>query len=182
MLALCASIEVPLKSPFLRLHHWFALNFYRDLSSANKLKDELISAHLNATWDKFAGDRMPTGRVQAAIDVVVEKEIEMAKQEGRPVAHNTQDIRDELFGILVAGHDTTAMTVSWGLKFLTENQRVQQHLRTVLEGEFQRAEQEGDNPSAVKIAATSIPYLDAVIEEIHRCACTVPSLARMTMA
>jgi len=71
----------------------------------------------------------------------------MAKKEGRQPQYDTPVIRDELFGFLVryrtlkalseictdlylfclqvAGHDTTSITVCWGLKFLTAYQQAQ---------------------------------------------------------
>jgi cytochrome P450 len=39
-------------------------------------------------------------------------------------SHDLQTIRDELFGFLVAGHDTTSTTLCWGVKFLTQHQEV----------------------------------------------------------
>lgn len=46
---------------------------------------------------------------------------------------DSQMMRDEVFGFLVAGHDTTGAVMEWTLKWLTAEQRVQKKLRSELQ-------------------------------------------------
>lgn len=80
--------------------------------------------------------------------------------------------------LLVAGHETTATTTTWGLKYLADDQEVQNRLRraiiTVL------ADSTASKiPSAAQIVAADIPYLDATIAEILRCGRTTTGAVRV---
>ena len=77
--------------------------------------------------------------------------------------------KDELFGFLVAGHETTSSAVTWGIKYLVDNPKIQQRLRAVLHTEFSDVVATGRNPSAEEIVKRELPYLDAILEEILRC-------------
>ena len=88
----------------------------------------------------------------------------MAKKEGRAPEWDTPDIRDELFGFLVAGHDTSSTSLLWAFKRLSDNQHVQDKLRAALRTAYPRAVAAGELPTAKEISTTRIPYLDAVIE------------------
>lgn len=87
-----------------------------------------------------------------------------------------------MFGFVITGHDTTTTTILWGLKFLADHQRPQRHLRLVLQTYFDLAKAQNRDPSVQEIIHTSIPYLDAVIEEILRCATTIPCIDRQATA
>jgi len=86
----------------------------------------------------------------------------------------------QIFGFIVAGHDTTSGTVSWGLKLIADNPKAQTSLRSALEKAHTAALAEGRSPSVAEIVDTSIPYLEASIEEILRCGGTVPLVTRST--
>lgn len=106
--------------------------------------------------------------VKCALDLILQREAQMAKKENRPAQWDTADIRDELFGFLVAGHDTSSTTLLWILKALSGNQDVQLKLRTALHEAFSHPHAAGELPTAQEISNAKIPYLDAVIEEVHR--------------
>ncbi|KAJ9630460.1 hypothetical protein H2203_000981 [Taxawa tesnikishii (nom. ined.)] len=86
----------------------------------------------------------------------------------------------ELFGFLIGGHETSSTTITWGLKFLSDHPQVQHKLRSVLRASFSSAASAKTNPSCKEILTTSIPYLDACIEEVLRCGLTVPGAVRVT--
>lgn len=44
----------------------------------------------------------------------------------------SQTLRDEIFGFLVAGHDTAGAVMQWTLRWLTAEQRVQRKIRSEL--------------------------------------------------
>lgn len=74
----------------------------------------------------------------------------------------------QLFGFLVAGHDTTSATMSWGVKLLAHHPAAQSRLRKSLRSAFSNAIAGDRLPSVREITGTSVPYLDAAIEEILR--------------
>ncbi|KAI8943628.1 hypothetical protein NX059_001613 [Plenodomus lindquistii] len=84
---------------------------------------------------------------------------------------------DELFELLITGHDTTASTIAWALKYLTDNPKPQSQLRHTLYATFPSTSQ---LPSAKDIFTASVPYLDAVIAETLRISNTGPVSFRQT--
>ncbi|KAK5122321.1 hypothetical protein LTR85_004232 [Meristemomyces frigidus] len=180
IMTLSNSIEIAMNSPIPRLHHGLALKLMPSLVSARKVKDQLLKRHLDAAWGRLQNDEKEEA-VKSAMDLVIQREAIMAKKEGRAAQYDTQAVRDELFGFLVAGHETTATTICWGLKLLTKHEAAQQKVRSVLQAEFQRAREAGENPTVEEIAKSNIPYLDATLEEIHRCGGTISSNIRTAL-
>ena len=168
ILTLTHSLEIATTSPVPRWHHWFALKFYPSLVSAGKHKDKLIRDRLEGAWQKFTKAPSTERKVSSALDYIVQREVTMAKKENRPPQYDTPAIKDELFGFLIAGHDTTSTTITWGLKHLTTNQQVQSKLRSALRAHYKRAHEAGEMPTVEEIVKADIPYLDATIEEFSR--------------
>jgi len=75
-------------------------------------------------------------------------------------------IVDQLCTLLVAGHDTTAIGLTWALYFLHEGRHTLARLRSELEG--------GADP----VSRTSAPYLAAVCNEALRMHPVVPIVVR----
>ncbi|TVY45213.1 Cytochrome P450 monooxygenase [Lachnellula occidentalis] len=168
------SIRIPLNSLFPQFHHWFALKYYPYLVAAGRHKDEMIGSALKAAEQKFSTQKLEesvelTAGLTCAVDLVTCKEIKMAQKEGRAPLIDSRVIRDELFGFMLGGYETTSTNACWGLKFLIKHQDVQDKLRTALRSGFQRASQAGENPTIEEITTTNIAYLDAVIAEVMRC-------------
>lgn len=84
----------------------------------------------------------------------------------------------QIIGFIVAGHDTTSTTLTWGIKFLADSPLVQNQLREALQIAHATAFVERRSLTIQEITGTSIPYLDAVMEEILRCAGTISILER----
>lgn len=172
ILTLTDSMEIPIGSPFPKQHHRFALTFYPYLVSALKDKNALLKARLREAWQTFSkasiGDDEKDDRVKSALDLIVAKEAQMARKEDRAPAYDTPAIRDELYGFLVAGNETTSTTVMWALKYLTAYPHVQKQLRSALESAFAAAKENDSIPSADEIVKSQVPYLDAFIAETLR--------------
>ena len=117
-------------------------------------------------------------KVSSALYLVVAREIAIAEREVRPRQHDTLTIKDELFGFLVAGHDTTSATICWALKFLASHPEVQGQLILALRHQFKRAAVTGENPTVEEITGAYVPYLDAILEKINRLAGTSSSNMR----
>lgn len=179
LMTLSDSIEVAMNSPVPRWHHWLVLKLTPRLRTALKHKDDLVTKHLQRSWEKFCEpEKQSDVNLKSAMDLVVQREVIMAEKEGRPAQYDTIAIRDELVGFLIAGHETTSSTVCWMFKFLTEHQDVQIKLRQALNEVFQRAKGAGETPAVDEIFKANIPYLDATIEEALRCGGTVSSNIR----
>jgi len=73
----------------------------------------------------------------------------------------------------LAGHETTSTTLLWALKILSDHPDVQSKIRSVLRDALPSAANESRLPTNSEIHDTTIPYLDAAIEEIFRCTGTI---------
>lgn len=71
-----------------------------------------------------------------------------------------QEIRDELVTMVVAGHETIAAALSWGLMLLAENQEAQDAVRAEATGR--------SSPVSMLGAATEVPRTRAVVDETLR--------------
>ncbi|KAL2759154.1 hypothetical protein ACRALDRAFT_2100631 [Sodiomyces alcalophilus JCM 7366] len=121
--------------------------------------------------------------IKAAVDLMIDRETKLAEKEDREPVYWSPVIRDEVLGFVIAGHDTSSTTLLWGLKYLTDHPRVQSTLRDALRASHAAAVRDDRPPSAQEIARTNpTPYLDAVIEEILRCGCTIPIVDRQATA
>lgn len=114
-----------------------------------------------------------------AVDLIVKREIELAKDQDRVPDIHTGLLRDEILGILF-GFDVLAIMAVWSLKILTADQDIQEKLRAELRSNFSEAAEAGKIHTAEEIATTATPYLDAVCEEMLRCVGSTPALVRTT--
>lgn len=81
------SSGIPLRSPFPLLHHWLAVRLRSDLRNAIAQKDKIIRTQLLKAWDKF--NATPAGGLwgECAVDLMLQREVQMARKEGRPVEY-----------------------------------------------------------------------------------------------
>lgn len=88
-------------------------------------------------------------------------------------------LRDELLELLITGHETTASSICWALKYLTDNPEAHETLRDSLIGAFGCVEG-SILPSARDLTAVSVPYLETVVAETLRLSNTGPVSFRQT--
>ena len=168
-------------SPAPRLLQRLALNFHPRYRRARLEKDCFIQDRLHESWLRLHRSPDREQPLDRAVDVIIQRELNMARKEGREPRYDSLAIQDEIFGLLFAGHDTTTASVLWGLKFLVANQNAQSKLRSSLRSAFKRAYEAGENPSMKEITSASIPYLDAFIEENGRLRNVGGALVRMAV-
>ena len=84
----------------------------------------------------------------------------------------------QVLGFLLGGHETGATVLAWFVKLLAKYQPVQTRLRNELHRAHAAAHAEGRPPTIEEITQTSIPYLDAVMEETLRFKSVVAILVR----
>ncbi|KAH7303527.1 cytochrome P450 [Stachybotrys elegans] len=141
-----------------------------------------------AVKDKYIRDKVEecvqliedglTTKPKSALHSVLIRECQVAAKEGRQPDYHKRAIADEFFGFMTAGHDTSATTIAWGLKMLTDNPNAQTRLRQELRAAFPAAVSEKRDLTYAELSSSSIPYLDAVVDEILRHANTIAFVAR----
>ncbi|KAI0204044.1 cytochrome P450 [Astrocystis sublimbata] len=114
------------------------------------------------------------------MDLVLRRQIVEAKKAGKQPSDPVKDqsMLDEMFVMLVGGHDSTANTLSWFVRFMEAYPAIQTRLRSVLSSAFPGAE---GAPPVDDILGTDIPYLDAVCEESIRLAGTAKGNLRQAV-
>ena len=147
------------------------------MRKATVIKNQYIRNKVNESVRLIeSGDTNP----RSALHSVLLREKAVAEKDGRKPDYYKNVIVDEFFGLVAAGHDTTASAVAWGVKLLSgsDNARVQDILRTALRTELAQAARERRAPTYQELAGAHVPYLDAVVEEVLRHANTVSFVAR----
>ncbi|KAH8756468.1 putative cytochrome P450 oxidoreductase [Hyaloscypha finlandica] len=150
-------------------------------------KNSTIDGHIESTRAKLAGlseEQLKELEETSAVVTGVRRHLLARLRQGQPLDVKfpktvQKEIHDELFMILVAGHETKAVLLSWSVKFLIANPEKQEKLRKALLDAFPERSK-GEQPSAKAILYTSIPYLEAYMEESIRAANTPPRLVRTT--
>ncbi|KAK3986195.1 cytochrome P450 [Cladorrhinum sp. PSN332] len=114
-----------------------------------------------------------------AMDLVLRREIQTAKRKGLPPPDPTADpaMLEELWLLLLAGHDSTANTLMWFVKYMTASRESQAELRRALQAAFPG----NKTPSSADILEADLPYLDAAIEETLRLAGTASITVRRAL-
>ncbi|KAK1990451.1 cytochrome P450 monooxygenase [Colletotrichum falcatum] len=183
-------------STFPRLESWYVLR-RKPIREALAERVAMETRELGNAVQRIEAGLPP----RCAMDQMLIRERSIAQKEGRSPDYYSGTIKDEvslgspspevppdssrshplttplfqLLGYLIGGHDTTSAATQWGIKFLTRNQPAQARLRAELRAAFPSA---GGPPPVGDIIKTSMPYLDAVIEEVLRCCKALPILTR----
>ncbi|KAK2598353.1 hypothetical protein N8I77_011773 [Diaporthe amygdali] len=130
-----------------------------------------------------AGDKnntkSSTTQPRSALHSVLLRERDTAAKDGRQPRYHSRAIADEFLGFMMAGHDTTATTMAWGVKMLADNPAAQARLRTELRAGLPHAA--GRAPTYAELAGAHVPYLDAVVEEVLRHANSIAFVVREAM-
>ncbi|KAK6068440.1 Cytochrome P450 1A1-like protein 1 [Seiridium cupressi] len=184
LITLASGVGMAIRSPFPKIVLPLALRFLPSFASAQRYTHDMISEQASAAWNKFSKaikiDR--DEQVTSAMDLLVLREVQMARKEGRESRLDLPVVRDELLAFLFAGQETTGSTIGWSLKYLAINQDIQKKMREELRGSHKRAAQiPGGVPTSQEIVDTHIPYVEAFIAENHRFAVTISCMIRHTI-
>jgi cytochrome P450 len=143
--------------------HWFTgsrwVPLFRQLRD---LDDDLFA---------FIAARRRSGNPPAGPNVLDDL-LAAAHEDGTPLAD--QEVRDALFTILIAGHETTALALAWALADIAERPEVIDRIRDKL-----ARVTGGGPPEAGHLAA--LEYLEATVRESLRLRPVVPFVVRKTM-
>ena len=96
-------------------------------------------------------------------DDILSLMLEARDEDGRPM--DDSQLKDELITLLIAGHESTAISLAWAFYWLTKNPQITTKLR-------EEIDQLGENPDP--IAISRLPYLTAVCQETLRFYPVVP--------
>lgn len=179
MKVLTHALDVTVTSPMPKQTHWL-LQLTPSYRQAKAYKDQLIRERLDDAKSRLLnlGDGQNISDfvlITCATDYMVRREAQAAAKENRPPQYDSLSAQDEMFGFLIGGHDTTATTLTWAVKFMADHPHVQVKLRGILHQTFGA---ENNVPTAEQISTAHVPYLDAVVEEMARCAGTSPAVIR----
>lgn len=103
-----------------------------------------------------------------ALELVLERAA--LRHQGREVVSDAA-LRSELVELLVTGHETTASSIGWALKYLADDQAIQDRLYQEL---LRFVPESATAPTSEQVMTTKLPYLDAFIAETLRHSCTGP--------
>ncbi|OBR03096.1 Cytochrome P450 monooxygenase [Colletotrichum higginsianum IMI 349063] len=156
---------------------WFFILRRESTKKAVQVKDSVFGKEIDLGIDRIRGGK-DGSRVKSALDHMLFREATIAEKEGRLPDFHRRMIYDETITFISAGHDTSSTTLCWGIKRLADNPGIQEKLRKQLRATLSAASSEGRWPTHNEILRTSMPYLDAVVEEMLRLAQPVPGLVR----
>ncbi|KAK1540877.1 cytochrome P450 monooxygenase [Colletotrichum paranaense] len=176
MLQLAETVEETRKAVVPWLRSWYIHQTPR-IKTAKRIRDESINHELETAVKRLEANESAC----SALDHMVYREKRVAEKEGRAPVYKSIGMQSEAFGFLLAGHETTATTFGWGIKYLTDNPDAQRRLREALRQCLPVAVEQRRNPTHEEIIKTIIPYLDATIEEILRFAGTTSVTDREAM-
>jgi cytochrome P450 len=174
VLTLANSVTDTQLSPAPRFTSW-VLRKFPYMKKATAIKDGFIDKKLHEAIQRIENNDLTA---KSALHSVLLRERDVAAKEGRSPQYRKRAIADEFFGFMLAGHDTTATTVAWGVKLLADNPEVQERLRSELHDALPHAMVERRTPTYEELAKAQIPYLDAVVDEVLRHANTIAFVVR----
>ncbi|KAH8886532.1 cytochrome P450 [Thozetella sp. PMI_491] len=177
VLTLANSVTDTQLSPAPRLTSW-VLRQLPYMKRATAIKDKYIRNKVDESVRRIEKGDL---NAQSAMHSVLLREKDVAAKEGRLPAYQKRAIADEFFGFMMAGHDTSATAVAWGVKYLSDNQMVQDRLRADLRVALAQAAQEKRAPTYQELSKVNIPYLDAVVEEVLRLANVIAFVVRVAL-
>ncbi|KAH6838508.1 cytochrome P450 [Chaetomium sp. MPI-CAGE-AT-0009] len=177
-LTLAGSVTDTQLSPAPRLTSW-VLRQLPYMKKATALKDKYIRDKVEESLRVMEQDISTPPRT--ALHSVLLRERDVAAKEGRQPNYRGRAIADEFFGFMLAGHDTSATAIAWGVKYLADNPEAQDRLRAALRAALPDATLAKRAPTYQELARAHIPYLDATVEEVLRHANTIAFVVRRAL-
>lgn len=179
VLTLSDSLTQTQLSPAPRLTAWL-MHKLPYLRRATATKDAWLGARIDEAVALIEAD-VDSDRPRSALHSVLLRERDTAQREGRAPAYHKRAIADEFVGFMMAGHDTTATTVAWGVKLLTDHPAAQARLREELRAALPDAARGRRAPTYDELMRANVPYLDAMVNEVLRKANTIDFVVRVAL-
>lgn len=149
------------------------------LSKANKVRDAILYGIIDDARSRISHQvDTPSYTSSSVLEEVLLRDSESVS--AKEASLSNEALKDELMELLITGHETTAAATGWALKYLADNQAVQERLWQTLHAAFPEAGQRS-LPGARELMKAELPYLDAVITETLRLSSTGPVSFRETI-
>ncbi|KAL1617767.1 hypothetical protein SLS56_010831 [Neofusicoccum ribis] len=180
VLTLADSVKAGQLSPSPRLTSW-VLRKLPHMRRATATKDAFMAAQIAASLRLI--ETSPTARPRSALHSVLLRSRALAAKHADPppAAPRLAAISDEFTGFTMAGHDTTATAVAWGVKLLADHAAAQDRLRAALRAALPAAVRERRAPTLAELVEARVPYLDAVVDEVLRLANAIAFVVRVAL-
>jgi len=163
-------------TPSPKLYHMYN-NLFSSTRKALALKEKFLRTQITRAAKRF-GDVSSTSEIRTALESMIQREIASAKKAGRAPHIQSKRIKDELYGYIFAGHDTSHTVVSYITKYLGAYQDEQKKVRAALRTAFPEACASDRQPSIDEITKAKVPIFDAFLEEVLRFGTPVPIIGR----
>ncbi|GAW17744.1 hypothetical protein ANO14919_072100 [Xylariales sp. No.14919] len=163
------------KAPFPKTAHRWQMWTSPTLAKSYARKDQFLYDEIDKAVIRL---RKGESGTRSAMDHILQREMNAAEKAGREPVFHSPRIHDELFGYIVAGHDTSSTALSWMVKNIADYPEAQTKLRSALRAAYPEAHAQGRQPSVVDLWKIQVPYLDAVLEESLRCDGPIPVTLR----
>lgn len=124
---------------------WAYINSKPRVRRVTKLKEDYVRAKKRNAIGRLGGKEEDF--VKSTVDHMVFREKTLADNDGRAPDFFSHVMIDEIFGFVLAGNDTSSTAITWGLKYLAENQAAQKKLRRGLETALPQATSEAPVPT-----------------------------------
>lgn len=157
---------------------WWWLSKTAKIRKAWSARDRFVTGEIEKAVSRLQGQGDDDGWMRCAVDLIVSRVRQFAAKEGRSPEYVTPVIIEEVFGFVMAGHESSSSTLIWALKYLTNHPELQKKLRDTLHKAHEVAFKEKRPPTVDEIIHTQIPFLDAVMDEVLRFGTPIPFLAR----
>ncbi|CAI0647583.1 unnamed protein product [Colletotrichum noveboracense] len=162
VLTLTNSVTDTQLSPAPVLTSW-VLRKFPYMKKATAVKDGYIRDRITESVQLIEGGKTEPW---SALHSVLLREREVAAKEDRKPDYYKRSIFNEFFGFMMAGHDTSATAMAWGVKYLADNPASQDRLRNAMRAALPEAVKEKRAPTYQELIKAQVPYLDAVVEEV----------------
>lgn len=160
-----------------RLYTW-VYTFSGILAHYHRKKDRILDQHIALSRQRVKTNE---GGRTCALDQVLYKNIRLRQSSMDNDEIDDAALRDEVLDLLITGHETTATTVSWAIKYLSDNPEIQTRLRATLSSAFPHVSHPIQPLCVYELVHASLPYLDAVIAETLRLSNTGPVSFRQAL-
>ncbi|CAJ0912285.1 9326_t:CDS:2, partial [Entrophospora sp. SA101] len=144
------------------------LKINQDIENAS-IEIEEITRKL--VQDKF--DKLKEGKLDSNDLVSVLVKASYGQEIDQSERMSFEEIRNQIMTFLIAGHESTGVTMAWALYYLSKDQEIQDKLREEIVKEFPNKDSELNFDQI-----NSMEYLNAVCKEILRI--TPPAVTRST--
>jgi cytochrome P450 len=153
-------------SPIIYL--WVFRNLFWPFQRAQKHVETCLQHIIDDVRQRPAGRAEAAHHPYSALELILER---AALRPEAKAAMTDAALRSELIELLITGHETTASSIGWALKYLADNQGAQDRLHEELVRSLPYL---GFVPTSEWIMKTHLPCLDAFIAETLRYSCTGP--------